>query len=272
MIEELYAIEKQAMGNSQVHILDARIKIIISFAAIIAMVAYPYAVSVWIPGLLFFLFFLVFWTISELPLKTYFKRLIMILPFGIFIIVFQIFFKNSHYDSFTVLVSLPLGINIYTQSVEFAAILFIKFIVCVSFIILLSSTTSMQKLLTGGRRLGLPPEFALVIGLMIRYLFVFAEMFGRIANVFETKCFNSFDRTLPYKYRLKILGYTVGTVFIRSYEQGERTYISMLCRGYSKDSYLHVSKKEIKKGEWIVVCISLIFIITVPLIGVIFGA
>ena len=130
----------------------------------------------------------------------------------------------------------------------------------------------MQKLLTGGRRLGLPPEFALVIGLMIRYLFVFAEMFGRIANVFETKCFNSFDRTLPYKYRLKILGYTVGTVFIRSYEQGERTYISMLCRGYSKDSYLHVSKKEIKKGEWIVVCISLIFIITVPLIGVIFGA
>ena len=111
------------------------------------------------------------------------------------------------------------------------------------------------------------PEFALVIGLMIRYLFVFAEMFGRVMNVFETKCFNSFDRSLPYKYRLKILGYTVGTMFIRSYEQGERTYISMLCRGYSKDSYLHVSKKEIKPAEWIIVCIALMFIIMVPLVG-----
>ncbi|WP_421908129.1 cobalt ECF transporter T component CbiQ [Methanolacinia petrolearia] len=267
MIEELYAIEKLAMGTSPIHILDSRIKIIICFAAIIAMVAYPYSVSAWIPGLLFFLFFLMLWVISELPVTTYLKRLVMILPFGIFIILFQIFFENSHYDTFTVLVPLPLGINIYSESVEFAAILFVKFIICISFIILLSSTTPMQNLLTGARRLGLPPEFALVIGLMIRYLFVFAEMFGRVMNVFETKCFNSFDRSLPYKYRLKILGYTVGTMFIRSYEQGERTYISMLCRGYSKDSYLQISKKEIKPGEWIIVCIALTFIIMVPLVG-----
>lgn len=272
MIEELYAIEKQAMGNSPVHILDSRIKIIICFAAIIAMVAYPYTISVWIPGILFLSFFLVFWVISKLTLKNYFKRLILILPFGIFIIFFQIFFKNSHYDSFTVLLSLPLGINIYNQSVEFASILLVKFIVCISFIILLSSTTPMQSLLTGARRLGLPPEFALIIGLMIRYLFVFADMFGRVANVFETKCFNAFDRTLPYRYRLRILGYTVGTMFIRSYEQGERTYISMLCRGYSKDSYLHVNKKKIKTPEWIVLVLSLGFIISVPLIGIIFAA
>lgn len=268
MIEELYAIEKQAMGSSPVHILDSRIKIIICFAAIIAMVAYPYSPSVWIPGILFFSFFLILWIISKLSLGTYIRRLVLVLPFGIFIIFFQIFFENSHYDSFTVLLPLPFGINIYLQSVEFAAILFIKFIICISFIILLSSTTPMQSMLTGARRLGLPPEFALVIGLMIRYLFVFADMFKRVSNVFETKCFNSFDKSLPYRYRLKILGYAVGTMFIRSYEQGERTYISMLCRGYSKDSFLHVSKKVIKPLEWSVMFFSLLFIISVPLITI----
>lgn len=272
MIEELYAIEKQAMGNSPVHLLDSRVKIIICFSAIIALVAYPYTTSVWIPGLLFFSFFMIFWIFSKLSLTAYLKRVVMILPFGIFIIFFQIFFENRHYDSFTVLFSLPLGINIYEQSVEFAAILFVKFIVCISFIILLSSTTPMQSMLTGARRLGLPPEFALIIGLMIRYLFVFADMFGRVANVFETKCFNSFDRTLPHRYRLRILGYAVGTMFIRSYEQGERTYTSMLCRGYSKDSFLHVSKKKIENYEWIVMAISLIFIVTVPLTGIIITA
>lgn len=244
MIEELYAIEKQALKDSPVHNLDARVKIIICFSAIIAMVAYPYSVSAWISGTVLFAFFLLLWINSGFGLIAYIKRLILVLPFGIFIIIFQIFFKNSRYDTFSVLFSFPPGINIYAESVEFASILFVKFIVCISFIILLSSTTSMQNLLTGSRRLGLPPEFALIIGLMVRYLFVFADMFRRVSNVFETKCFDSFDRNLSYRYRLRTLGYAVGTMFIRAYEQGERTYISMLCRGYSKDSFLHVSKNR----------------------------
>ena len=99
---------------------------------------------------------------------------------------------------------------------------------------------------------------------MIRYLFVFADMFERISNVFKAKCFNSLDRSLPYGYRLKILGYTVGTMFLRSYEQGERTYTSMLCRGYSKDSFLYVEKKELKRSELALMCLFLAFIIAVP--------
>lgn len=264
MIEELHNIERQAMRDSPVHGLDPRIKIITCFAAIIATVAYPYSLSVWILGVVFFAFFLVLWFLSGLTAVTYIKRLLLILPFGIFIIFFQIFFANARYDTVTVLYSLPLGINVYLESVEFSIILLIKFLVCISFIILLSSTTTMQNLLTGARRLGLPPEFALVIGLMIRYLFVFADIFERVSNVFKTKCFNSLDRSLPYMYRLRILGYTVGTIFLRSYEQGERTYISMLCRGYSKDSFLYVEKKGLKRSEIAILCIFLAFIIVVP--------
>ena len=126
------------------------------------------------------------------------------------------------------------GISIYAESIQFALILLVKFVVTISFIILLSSTTKLQDLLDGARRLGLPAEFALALGMMIRYLFVFGYMYRKIVQTLETKAFDPFDKNLPYRYRMRQIGYTIGTMFIRSYEQGERVYTSMLCRGYGK--------------------------------------
>jgi cobalt/nickel transport system permease protein len=74
-----------------------------------------------------------------------------------------------------------------------------------------------------------------------------------------------FDRHLPYRYRLQQLGYTIGTMFIRSYEQGERVYTSMLCRGYGSESYLFVVKKTLKGYEWAFLLGSLTFVISVPM-------
>ena len=106
---------------------------------------------------------------------------------------------------------------------------------------------------------------------MIRYLFVFADIFEKVKNSFDTRCFNSFDRSLPYSYRLRTLAYTVGTIFIRSYEQGERTYTSMLCRGYSKDSFLHVGKKKLKPGEIKFLSFSLMLVIVIPIVSYLFS-
>ena len=59
MIEDLFLIEKQTYRDSFIHRLDARVKIIISFAAIIAMVAVPYSTTVYSVGSLLIIFFLV---------------------------------------------------------------------------------------------------------------------------------------------------------------------------------------------------------------------
>ena len=113
--------------------------------------------------------------------------------------------------------------------------------------------------------MGLPAEFALALGMMIRYLFVFGYMYRKVNETLKTKCFDVFDRHLPYRYRLQQLGYTIGTMFIRSYEQGERVYTSMLCRGYGSESYLFVVKKTLKGYEWAFLLGSLIFVISVPM-------
>jgi len=264
MIEELFYIEKSAYRDSFIHQLDARVKILGMFAVIIAMVAIPYSSFVFTAGLIFFLFIAVLWAISRLPWLTYLKRLLMVLPFGLFIILFQIFFTNRYYPVFHVIANLPFGIHIYAESVEFAAILFIKFIVCVSAIILLSSTTKLHDMLEGAGRMGLPPEFALTFGMMIRYLFVFGYVYRKINEALITRCFDPFDPALSYRYRMKQIGYTVGTIFIRSYEQGERVYTSMLCRGYGKNSHIFVTRKPLLAVEWSFLVFNIAFACIVP--------
>jgi cobalt/nickel transport system permease protein len=264
MIEELFQIERDAYKNSVIHRLDARVKIAITFSAIIALVAVPYSTMIYTVGAVFFAFFFLLWCCTRLSLVIFAKRLFSIVPLWGMIIFFQIFLKNNYYTDYHVAMSLPLGINIYVESIEFAFILMVKFVITISFIILLSSTTKMHDLLEGASRMGLPAEFALALGMMIRYLFVFGYMYRKINETLKTKCFDVFDRHLPYRYRLRQLGYTIGTMFIRSYEQGERVYTSMLCRGYGRDSYLFVERKPLKGQEWAFLSFCLVFIIAVP--------
>jgi len=264
MIEELFYIEKAGYRESVIHRLDARVKILGMFALIIAMVAVPYSPLVFSIGLLFFAFIMALWIVARLPVAIYAKRLLMVLPFGLFIILFQIFFVNRYYPVFHAIADLPFGIHIYAESVEFAAILFVKFVVCVSAIILLSSTTKLHDMLEGAGRLGLPPEFALTFGMMIRYLFVFGHIYRKVNEALITRCFDPFNPGLPYRYRIRQIGYTVGTIFIRSYEQGERVYTSMLCRGYGKASHIFVTKKPLRGVEWSFLIVSILFAVVVP--------
>jgi len=266
MIEELFSLEQYANRQSFIHHLDARVKFLVVCAAVVAMVSVPYSQVVYPVGGLFLLFLSLLWISTRLPLRVYLSRLVTALPFGFMICGFQIFFTNKYYTEYHVLYALPLGINIYTESVHFASILLLKFLVCFSFIILLSCTTTLQDLLDGAARLKMPPDFVLALGMMIRYLFVFGQMYTKIHEAFQSKCFDPFDRSLPYRYRITQMGYTLGTMFIRSFEQGERTYTSMLCRGYGRGTYLYICKKALTGRDIWFLVISLIYIIVVPLI------
>jgi cobalt/nickel transport system permease protein len=264
MIEELFEIEKHAFKDSYIHRLDARVKLLLAFAVIIATVAVPYSTMVYTVGAIFFLFFVVLWALTRLSPLVYLERLFGIVPLWGMVIFFQIFLKNKYYTEYHTVLALPFGICVYAESIEFAFILLVKFIVCISFIILLSSTTKVQDMLEGGTRLGLPADFALVLGMMLRYLFVFGYVYRKVMDALVTRCFDAFDRRLPQMYRLRQMGYILGTMFIRAYEQGERVYISMLCRGYGRHSFLYVKKKPLSRADIAFLSFSLVFIITVP--------
>lgn len=266
MIEELFDLESVANKKSLLHSLDARVKIIVCFAAVVAMVAVPYSPVVYNVGFFFFILFVILWAFSHLSPIVYIHRLILALPFGFMLCGFQIFFKNLYYTEYHTLVELPFGIQIYAESVQFASILLIKFLICYSFIVLLSSTTPLQDLLEAAGRLKVPPELILALGMMIRYLFVFGIIYRRVSDALSTRLFDPFNRALPYKYRIVNMGYMMGSLFIRSLEQGERTYTSMLCRGYGKDSYIIIRKKAFQTLDILFLVSCLLIIILVPLL------
>jgi cobalt/nickel transport system permease protein len=259
MIEILASIERDAGRSSLIHGIDARVKVVVSVTVIVAAVAFPYSVAVYRLGMLFGGAFVLLWAASRLSPLTYLKRFAMVLPFGFFLIIFQIFFENPHYESFSPLFALPLGITIYVESVEFASILMVKFLICISFIILLSSPV--HDLLRGARRLGLPSIMVLSLGMMIRYLFVFAAMYERVCAALATRNFHPLDAGLPYRYRIRMLGYTMGMFFIRGYEQGERCYACMRCRGYGADSYESLPPKPLTRPELYALLSSILFVV-----------
>jgi len=249
MIEELTDIDWDASRRSIIHDLDARVKIILVFLMIILTVGYPLTVGVVYCIVPFAALIAAGWILSGLSAKTFISRFLVTLPFGFFIIFFQIFFKNPRSLTATQ-IHLPFPFfPIYAESVESASILLIKFLICISAIILLSSTTPAQKMLEGGRRLGLPSVMALSLGMMIRYLFLFARMFSHIQYALKGRNFDPFDRNLPHMYRLQTLGYAMGSLFLRAYEQGERTYSAMLCRGYGCHVLDHLPKKALTTME-----------------------
>jgi cobalt/nickel transport system permease protein len=160
---------------------------------------------------------------------------------------------------------MPMGIEITREGILYGAILFAKFIVCISSLILLSSTTPMSELVASARRLGLPRVMALLFTMMVRYLFVFWNMLGRIRTAQKTRCFEIWNKKVPRKWILEQIGFTISSLFIRSYEQGERTYQSMLCRGYNADAQVYVSKKKLQVSDIVLLAGTFVIIAAVHL-------
>ncbi|MPN33232.1 hypothetical protein SDC9_180716 [bioreactor metagenome] len=107
-----------------------------------------------------------------------------------------------------------------------------KFLVCVTAVILLSSTTRMRDMVSAADRIGFPREFTLLLSMMVRYLFLFWAVLKRIKVAQQTRLFDIWNKDVPRKWIIKQVGNSISSIFVRSYEQGEKTYISMLCRGY----------------------------------------
>jgi len=239
-------IEREAHKNSPIHRLDGRVKILLTLFIILYAVSLPRIDDTNFTKLAILEAYLItLILIAGLNPVFALVRYLMILPFGGGIAAIQPFFKQTFVDTHTLLYQLPLGIVIWQEGALFGLTLFLKFTVCLSAVILMSSTTTMQDLINSARRLGMPAEFAILFNFMGRYLFLFVQMFNRIRTAQQTRCFNIWNRNVPRRWILEQIGYTVASIFVRAYEQGERTYVSMLARGYSSKSPVYVSKKKV---------------------------
>ena len=91
----------------------------------------------------------------------------------------------------------------------------------------LAATTEPADVLRGLRRLHVPDLLVQIMAFMLRYLDVVTADLGRMTTAMRSR---GYDPRSPRHW--PALGRSLGALFIRSYERGERVHLAMLSRGY----------------------------------------
>ena len=260
--DTFYIIEKETMKESVLHSLDGRIKLI-SLILIIVYAVFSTQIIVLI-SLEAYVLLLIY--ISNISFKQAFMRILVLLPFTIFIIAFQPFIHPG-----TVIYTIPFGITVTYEGLMFAALLFSRVIVTLSCIVVLSSISPMQEVVQSFRKLGMPRDFAMIFSLMIRFISLFYDELNKIMKAQKSRNFDIFNKNTAYLWRLKQLAYTTMMMFLRSYDHGESVYLSMLSRGYSDQSKLYQDRnKRIGKNEYVFIITTVFLIVILQVLALLF--
>jgi cobalt/nickel transport system permease protein len=216
-------IDEYSDLDSFIHRLDPRTKLIASLAFILAVVVTP--AGNWRLFAAYFCIVVVMLALSKLPPLYVLKRSLVIFPFVLLIAVFIPFFKEGQ-------VAGSYNIWLWEISITYTGLFILANVVAKAWLsilalILLSSTTKLDDLLKGLRQLGIPQVMILILSFMYRYIFVLIDEVMRIQQARDSRNFGG-----SRLHQLKTIGNIVGTLFIRSYERGERIYAAMLARGF----------------------------------------
>lgn len=101
--------------------------------------------------------------------------------------------------------------------------------------LLLTMTTHFTDLTAALGALGLPDSLLLVFGLMYRYLSTLIEEAERLLRARAARSGATSQRRSGGRlgWRAQVAGGMIGSLFLRSYERSERVYAAMLARGYA---------------------------------------
>ncbi len=255
-ITQIIRFDDLASKESPIHNLEGRIKIISTIFIIIVCVV---SKELFIPIMLEIMLLIIL-KIAKLSYVDSFKRLLMLLPFGGAIIVFQPFIQPGNIIwSYSWLHITDFGVN-------WAMLLLVRLIVSLTAIIIYSSTTPLQEMASSFRKLKMPRDLAMILSIMVRFLFLFVDELAAIRKSQKSRNFSIHGNNTPYKWRVKQVGYTVGMMFLKAYEQGERVHKSMVSRGFSDASEMFNEKKSPETSDYLFLISIIVIVIILEII------
>jgi cobalt/nickel transport system permease protein len=203
---------------SPVHRLAGHVKILALVGLMIVVVATPgqwyAAFASYLGGLLVVI------ALSRVPLTYLLPRMVVEVPFIVFAVLLPFLALGPRTEF--------LGLTVSAPGLLAAWTLLAKATLGVLAGLTLAATTEPQEVVRGLERLRLPNTMVQIMAFMIRYLEVVGDDLRRQQIALASRGFSARNpRHWP------ILARSAGTLFIRSYERGERVYLAMLSRGYT---------------------------------------
>lgn len=205
-------------GHSRIHRAQPHHKLVTLVAFMLVVVATP---REWFPMFgVYLALVLTVIAISRVPFVYLAKRMVVEVPFVLFAILMPFIATGPQVD--------VLGISVSGPGLLAAWGLLAKGTIGVLASLTLAATTEPVDLLRGLERLRMPTLIVQIMGFMIRYLDVVTAEMGRMLTAMRSRgCDPKSPRHWP------VLARSLGALFIRSYERGERVHLAMLSRGYS---------------------------------------
>ncbi|MGA0866244.1 MAG: cobalt ECF transporter T component CbiQ [Candidatus Nanopelagicaceae bacterium] len=200
------------------HGLPAHLKILALLGFLLIVVTTPIT-HVW-SYLGYFTLIISVILIARLPLLTVFRRSLIEIPFVLFALLMPFFGTGESYE--------VAGFTLYREGILAGTAIVAKGTLGVLGAITLSSTSTAREILRGLERLHLPALMVNIASFMLRYLNVVTDemermRIARASRGFEARGIRDW----------RILSSVIATLFMRSYERGERVHLAMLSRGFT---------------------------------------
>ncbi len=229
-------IEEFARGNSIIHELDPRIKVIFGFILSI-VIALTLKLSVAICGLGIALLLVI---VAKLKLRKVLKRLLLV---NIFILPLWIILPFSYPGEKI------LGLGRFTltrEGIIYALLITLKCNAIVMIGMAMFSTSEVFHLTYVAKKFRLPDKLIYLLFLIWRYIFVLEDEYNKLRNAVLLRGF--VPKTNLHTY--KTFGFLIGTIFLKSYEHGENIYRAMALRGFD-GRFRNIEEFKLKKKDFI---------------------
>ena len=227
----VHFLDPYRSGQSPIHRLDPRIKLVLTLAFILTAALTP--PGAWPVYILLFALALAVEILSELGVGYVLKRSMLALVFVLAALPVVFTLPGP------ALFRLPLdgwALTATQPGVERFLSIAVKSWISIQAAILLATSTTFPDLMVAMRAVRLPRLLVAIFGLMWRYLFVLADEAIRLMRARQARSGQADQAGLKpggsLAWRAGVAGGMVGNLFLRAFERSDRIYMAMLARGY----------------------------------------
>lgn len=218
--------ERYRAGDSPLHRLDPRVKVVTALALIVGVVLTPERAWPAYPLIWALLGSLA--AVGGLGARRVAQMGGLALPFALAAVTL-LFTTPGHP------VATLAGLTITDGGLARFVGILLKSWLAVQAALLLSMTTHFTDLLWALDSLRVPATLVAIIGFMYRYLYTLKDEAERLIRARSARSGVSAGRKAGggLAWRAQVAGGMIGNLFLRSYERSERVYAAMLARGYN---------------------------------------
>ena len=205
-------------ADTPIHRLAPQVKILSAVTAVLAVISTPREAFWAFAAYAAILAALVL--VARIPIRVLVTRSLVLTPFLVLALLFPLFGPAPMVEVLGVSLSQPGLWDMWNLIAKSGLGLLTTLI--------LGATTEVPDLLKGMSSLRVPALMTAILGFMVRYIDVIVGDFTRMRLALAARGHQTRGVTGWGPY-----GKVMGTMFLRTYERGERVYLAMESRGYS---------------------------------------